>query len=64
MPRTTIVEIAPEEQAHILTAIRRARHGYGLALPILLLCAAPRTPTELAVVLFCSRTPVYRVGQA
>jgi transposase len=62
--RTTIVEIAPEEQAHILTAIRRARHGYVLALHILLLCAAQRTPTEIAAVLFCSRTTVYRVVKA
>ena len=64
MPRTTIVEIAPEEQAHILTAIRRARHGYVLALHILLLCAAQRSPTEIAAVLFCSRTTVYRVVKA
>ena len=58
MPRTTIVEIAPEEQAHILTAIRRARHGYVLALHILLLCVAQRRPTEIAAVLFCSRSTV------
>jgi transposase len=64
VPRTTIVEIAPEEQAHILTAIRRARHGYVLALHILLLCAAQRSPTEIAAVLFCSRTTVYRVVKA
>jgi hypothetical protein len=61
--RTTIVEIAPEEQAHILTAIRRARHGYVLALHILL-CAAQRTPTAIAAVLCCSRTTVYRVVKA
>jgi transposase len=62
--RTTIVEIALEEQAHILAAIRRARHGYGLALHILLLCAAQRSPTEIAAVLFCSRATVYRVVKA
>jgi len=45
----------------MLAAVRRARYGYLLALHILLLCAAPRTPTEIAAVLFCSRTTVYRV---
>jgi transposase len=64
VPRTTISEMAPEEQAHILAAVRRARHGYVLALQILLLCAVPRTPTEIAAVLFCSRTTVYRVVKA
>ena len=64
MPRTTIIEMAPEEQAHILATVRRARHGYVLALQILLLCAVPRTPTEIAAVLFCSRTTVYRVVKA
>ena len=64
MPRTTIIEMAPEEQAHILAAVRRVRHGYVLALQILLLCAAQRSPTEIAAVLFCSRTMVYRVVKA
>jgi transposase len=64
VPRTTIIEMAPEEQAHILAAVRRARHGYVLALQILLLCAAQRSPTEIAAVLFCSRTTVYRVVKA
>jgi hypothetical protein len=58
VPRTTIREMAPEEQAHILAEVRRARHGYVLALQILLLCAAQRTPSELGAVLFCSRTTV------
>lgn len=64
MSRTTIVEIAPAEQAHILAEVRRARYGYLLALHILLLCAAQRTPTEVAAVLFCSRSTVYRVVKA
>jgi hypothetical protein len=64
VPRTTIIEMAPQEQAHILAAVRRARHGYVLALQILLLCAAQRTPTEIGAVLFCSRTTVYRVVTA
>jgi hypothetical protein len=62
--RTTIIEMAPEEQAHILAAIRRARYGYELAWHILLLCAAHRTPTEIGAVRFCSRTTVYRVVKA
>lgn len=64
MPRTTIVDIAPAEQAHMLAEVRRARYGYLLALHILLLCAAQRTPTEIAAVLFCSRSTVYRVVRA
>lgn len=64
MSRVTIVEITPEEQAHILAAIRRARYRYVLALHILLLCAAQRSPTEIAAVLFCSRSTVYRVVKA
>ena len=43
MPRTTIVEIAPTEQAQMLAEIRHARYGYWLALHILLLCAAQRS---------------------
>ena len=64
MPRPTIVEIPPAEQAHMLAEIRRARYGYLLALHILLLCAAQRTPTEVAAVLWCSRSTVYRVVKA
>ena len=64
MPRTTIVDLPPAEQAHILAEVRRARYGYLLALHILLLCAAQRSPTEIAAVLFCSRSTVYRVLKA
>ena len=64
MVRTTIVDLPPAEQAHILTELRRARYGYLLALHILLLCAAQRSPTEIAAVLFCSRSTVYRVVKA
>jgi transposase len=35
-----------------------------LALHLLLLCAAGRTPSEIAAVLFCSRSSVYRVVRA
>ncbi len=64
MPPATIVEITPAKQARRLAELRRARYGYLLALPLLLLCAAGRTPTEIAAVLFCSRSPVYRVVRA
>jgi len=48
----------------MLAEIRRARYGYLLTLHILLLCAAQRTPTEIAAVLWCSRSTVYRVVKA
>ncbi|MGE0683794.1 MAG: IS630 family transposase [Candidatus Binatia bacterium] len=48
----------------MLAELRRARYGYLLALHVLLLCAAGRTPTEIATVLFCSRSSVYRLVKA
>src|ERR671922_595570 len=45
----------------MLAALRRARYGYLLALHVILLCAAGHTPTEIATVLFCSRSSVYRI---
>jgi putative transposase len=60
MPKGTIVDIPREEQAQMLAALRRARYGYVLALHILLLCAAGRNPTDIAAVLCCSRSSVYR----
>jgi transposase len=64
VPKATIIDIPPAEHAQMLTELRRARYGYLLAVQILLLCAAQRTPTEIAAVLFCSRTTVYRVVAA
>jgi transposase len=64
MPKSTFVEIPEEDQAQMLAVLRRARYGYLLALHILLLCAAKRTPTDIAAVLFCSRSSVYRTVQA
>jgi transposase len=64
VPRPTLVEIPPEEQARIRAELRRARYGYLLALHLLLLCAAGRTPSEVASVLFCSRSSVYRIVRA
>jgi transposase len=52
------------EQARMVAELRRARYGYLLALHLLLLCAAGRTPSEIAAVLFCSRSSVYRVVKA
>jgi transposase len=64
MPESTVVDIPPEEQAEMLAALRRARYGYLLALHILLLCATGRNPTDIAAVLFCSRSSVYRTVRA
>jgi transposase len=61
VPKTTLLDIPQAEQEQMLAALRRARYGYLLALHVLLLCAAGRTPTEIAMVLFCSRSSVYRI---
>lgn len=45
-------------------ALRRVRYGYLLARHILLLCAAGHHPTAMAMVLFCSRSSVYRTRHA
>ena len=60
MPKSTCIEIPEAAQAQMLAALRRTRYGYLLALHILLLCAAGRNPTEIAVVLLYSRSSVYR----
>jgi len=64
VPRTTIVEIPPDEQARMVTELRCARYGYCLALHVVLLRATGHSPTEIAAVLFCSRSTVYRAMQA
>jgi putative transposase len=64
MPQSAFVEIPPAEQAEMLAALRRARYGHLLALHILLLCTAGRSPTAIADVLFCSRSSVYRTVRA
>jgi putative transposase len=64
MPTRTLVEIPEEVQAQMRAALRRARYGSLLALQILLWCAAGRTPTASAAVLFCSRSSVYRTVRA
>ena len=64
MPGKTILEISIAEQEQMLRELRAARYGYLLALHILLLCVAGRTPSEIASFLFCSRSSVYRVVAA
>jgi hypothetical protein len=60
-PDTPLLDIPQEEQDQRLTALRRARYGYLLALPVLLLCAAGRHPTAMAAFLCCSRSSIYRI---
>jgi len=64
MPNGTFVEIPLEEQAKMLAALRHKRYGYLLALHIVWWCAAGRTPTDIAAVLFGSRSSVYRTVRA
>ena len=64
MPGETILEIPADEQAQMLKELRRARYGHLLALHILVLCAHGHTPSEIAAVLFCSRSSVYRTVEA
>jgi putative transposase len=64
MPKTTGVEISQAEQAQMLAALRRARYGYLRSLPILLVGVVGRNPTEMADVLFCARSSVYRTVRA
>ncbi len=64
MPGKTILDISVDEQGAMLTELRAARYGYLLALHILLLCAQGRRPSEIAELLFCSRSSVYRVVAA
>ena len=54
MPATTLLESPPAEQVQRRALLRRARYGYLLAFHLLLLCAAGRHPTEIAVCLWCS----------
>lgn len=64
MPNATILDIPQLEQEQMLSQLRQARYGYLLALHVLLLCAAGRSPTEIAAFLFCSRSSIYRIVAA
>jgi len=63
VPTQSVIEIPPEEQAHLLAELRRARCGRWLALHIVLLLAQHRSPREIATFLLCARSTVYRVAQ-
>jgi len=52
------------ERERLLRELRAGRYGRLLALHILLLSAAGRTPTEVATWLFCSRSSVSRIVRA
>ena len=60
MPGQTILEIPAPLQEQMLRELRQSRYGHLLALHILLLCAAGRSPSQIASFLFCSRSSVYR----
>jgi transposase len=64
VPASTIIDLSGSEQEPLLFELRRARYGYWLALHLILLCAARYTPTQIAAVLFCSRSSVYRAVNA
>jgi transposase len=64
VPKATKGDIPQPEQARRMAELRRARYGSLLALPRRRLSAAGRTPSEIAAVLFCSRSRVPRVVQA
>ena len=64
MPGSTILDIPPPEQDWMLAEVRRGRHGSLLALPVLRLGAAGRTPPEIATFLFCARSSVSRMVHA
>lgn len=64
MPGLTIIDLSCSEQEQLLFELRRARHGYWLSMHIILLCAAGYSPTQIAAVLFCSRSSVYRAVNA
>lgn len=55
MRSTTVLEIPVTEQEALLRELRQARYGHLLAIHILLLSDAGKTPTEIADFLFCSR---------
>jgi DDE superfamily endonuclease len=64
VPSTTFLEIPPAEQVQMRAILRRTRYGYLLAFHILLLCAAGRTPTEIAMCLLVAKDDdPHRIGR-
>src|SRR5918998_5941141 len=56
------IAIAPQERKDLIQKMKRERRpSRRLRMHIVLLCADGRSPTEIALVLFCSRTTVYAV---
>ena len=53
-----------QSKRHGSRELRQVRYGHLLANHILLLCAAGKSPTEIADFLFCSRSSVYRSVKA
>ena len=64
LPHSTVVDNPKAEPAEMLAARRRARYGDLLPRHILWRCATGRHPTEIAAVLGCSRSSVYRTVRA
>jgi len=64
LPHSTFVEMPAAEPAEMRAARRRARYGSRLACHLVWWCAAGRTPTAMAAVLFGSRSSVYRTVRA
>jgi transposase len=63
VPTQIVIAITPEEQARLLTELRRARRDHWLSLHIVLLVALHRSPSEIAAFLLCARSTVYRVAR-
>lgn len=57
------ITLASEERKNLIRKMKRERRpSRRLRMHIVLLCAEGRSPTEIARVLFCSRTTVYAVA--
>jgi transposase len=59
VPTQIVIEMSPQEQAHLLAELRRARRGRWLTLHIVLLLALRHSPSEIATFLLCARSTVY-----
>jgi hypothetical protein len=64
VPSRIVIDIPAAEQARLRKQLRGARWGGWLVLHILLLLAQPRSPTEIADWLLCSRSTVYAAAHA
>ena len=64
VPTRMVIDLPAPEQARWQKQLRGARWGGWLVLPILLLLAQPRSPTEMADWRLCSRSTVYAAAPA